>query len=173
MLELAAFKYEMIKMKDVCYIKPGKNITKEELKEGPYPVIGGGKTPMGSHSDFNCQENTIVIAKIGQGFTGGVSFWKTKIFVTGNAAIIEPKEIVDKEYLYYYLKSIQETLLTCRKGAAQPLLDKEKLLALKIPIPSLDKQEKIASSCIQIDETIEVTERAIKNMEETLGQFLN
>ena len=43
------------------------------MKEGPYPVIGGGTTPCGYHNKYNYEKNTIFIAA--DGSAGYVSIY--------------------------------------------------------------------------------------------------
>ncbi len=128
-----------MKLGDLCELKNGKNITKTQLIEGPYPVLGGGQNPMGYHNEYNINENEILISKDGE-YAGFVSFSKQKTFLTGHGIqlIITNKKIINK-YMFYYLKKIQEEIYNCQKGSAQPGLNKEMFLDFQIPVPSIEK----------------------------------
>jgi type I restriction-modification system DNA methylase subunit len=127
---------------EVCQIKCGNHSTKKcNFIEGEYLIIGGGKQPIGKHNEYNCHENTILCAS--HGTAGYISMYPVKTFLTMAFAFIENKELVNKMYLYYYLKSIEEHLISLGKGTAQPCISMEKLKSIKIPIPSLDKQQEI------------------------------
>lgn len=94
-----------MKLRDICEIKPGKSLSKDDIIEGTYPVIGGGVKPMGFHNTFNINENEIIISKIGT--AGYVAFTNHKTFLTSSGIyLINISNIINKKYLYYYLKYI-------------------------------------------------------------------
>jgi len=127
---------------EVCQIKCGNHSTKKcNFIEGEYLIIGGGKQPIGKHNEYNCDENTILCAS--HGTAGYISMYPVKTFLTMAFAFIENKQLINKMYLYYYLKSIEEHLISLGKGTAQPCISMDKLKSIKIPIPSLDKQQEI------------------------------
>ncbi len=74
--------------------------------------------------------------------------YPVKTFLTMAFAFIENKQLINKIYLYYYLKSIEEHLISLGKGTAQPCISMEKLKSIKIPIPSLEHQKKILMKSI-------------------------
>ena len=129
---------------EVCQIKCGNHSTKKSnFIEGDYLIIGGGKQPIGKHNEYNCDENTILCAS--HGTAGYISMYPVKTFLTMAFAFIENKQLINKMYLYYYLKSIEEHLISLGKGTAQPCISMDKLKSIKIPIPSLEKQKEIVS----------------------------
>ena len=127
---------------EVCQIKCGNHTTKKcNFIEGEYLIIGGGKQPIGKHNEYNCDENTILCAS--HGTAGYISMYPVKTFLTMAFAFIENKQLINKIYLYYYLKSIEEHLISLGKGTAQPCISMEKLKSIKIPIPTLERQQEI------------------------------
>ena len=127
---------------EVCQIKCGNHSTKKSnFIEGDYLIIGGGKQPIGKHNEYNCDENTILCAS--HGTAGYISMYPVKTFLTMAFAFIENKQLINKMYLYYYLKSIEEHLISLGKGTAQPCISMDKLKSIKIPIPSLERQQEI------------------------------
>lgn len=132
------------KLGKICELKNGTNITKEQLVEGDYPVIGGGVKPMGYHNDYNVDKNTIIISKNGA-CCGFVNIFDTNVFVTNNGMYIDNiNDIIYKKYLYYYLKLIYSSLNNLEKGAAQPGLIKEDLYnKINVVIPSANRQLEI------------------------------
>jgi type I restriction-modification system DNA methylase subunit len=130
---------------EVCEFKNGQNITKNKLINGEYPVVGGGKNPLGYHNEYNVNENTILISKDGA-YAGYVSKYNSKVFVSNHGIyIINIKNnIAIKDYIYYYMKLIsQNKIYLLQKGLAQPGINKEQISKIKILIPSLDKQNEI------------------------------
>ena len=150
-------------MGEVCKFKNGTNITKDKLIKGDYPVIGGGQKPFGFHNEYNCDENTIIISKDGA-YAGYISKYNLKIFVSNHGIYIdEINDIILKDYIYYYLKSIQKSLYDLQSGAGQPGIKKEQIEDLKIPIPSIEKQEEIIEYCDNNLEIINNLKKTIEN----------
>jgi type I restriction enzyme S subunit len=136
---------------EVCDIKCGNHSTKKcKFIEGEYLIIGGGKQPIGKHNEYNCDENTILCAS--HGTAGYISMYPVKTFLTMAFAFIENKQLINKKYLYYYLKSIEQHLISLGKGTAQPCISMDKLKSIKIPIPSLENQEKIVAYYEQMND---------------------
>jgi type I restriction enzyme S subunit len=153
-------KIEIKTLGEVCEIKCGNHSTKKcNFVEGEYLIIGGGKQPIGKHNEYNCDENTILCAS--HGTAGYISMYPVKTFLTMAFAFIENKELINKKYLYYYLKSIEEYLISLGKGTAQPCISMNKLKSIKIPIPTLNKQNEIV-------EYLDYNNEIIKNLEKEI-----
>jgi hypothetical protein len=135
---------EIKKLGDVCEFQNGQNITKSKLIAGIYPVVGGGQSPLGYHNSYNVDENTLLISKDGA-YAGFVSRYNTKVFVSNHGIFISKyKNCVNKDYIYYYLKMVlQEKIYKLQTGTAQPGVNKTHIANLNIPIPPLERQEKI------------------------------
>jgi type I restriction enzyme S subunit len=127
-----------IKLNDVCDIKPGKSITKNDLQDGNVPVIGGGVSPMGYHTIHNSEAYSIIVSQVGS--AGTISRYPVESWITNNGMTIHPKNITN-DYLYYTLKSIEDTIKHFAEGTAQPKLSSSSLLNIKIPLTSLIEQQ--------------------------------
>jgi len=127
-----------VKLNDVCHIKPGKSITKNELQDGTVPVIGGGVSPMGYHSIHNSEAYSIIVSQVGS--AGSISRYPVESWITNNGMTIHPKNITN-DYLYYTLKSIEDTIKHFAEGTAQPKLSSSSLLNIEIPLPPLEEQQ--------------------------------
>ena len=128
---------------EVCKFKNGTNITKDKLIKGEYPVIGGGQKPFGFHNEYNCDENTISCSSSGA-YAGFININNLKVWLS-DCFSIKPinYNILNNSYLYYYLKSIQHLIYKLQSGAGQPHIYSKNLEDLKIPIPTIEKQEEI------------------------------
>ena len=156
---------------EVCQIKSGNHSTKKcNFIEGEYLIIGGGKQPIGKHNEYNCDENTILCAS--HGTAGYISMYPIKTFLTMAFAFIENKQLINKMYLYHYLKLIEEHLISLGKGTAQPCISMEKLKSLKIPIPSLEKQKEIVAYCDANNNLIKQLENEIEHNKNLAQQFI-
>jgi type I restriction-modification system DNA methylase subunit len=151
---------------EVCKIKCGNHSTKKSsFVEGPYLIIGGGKQPIGTHNEYNCDENTVLCAS--HGTAGHISMYPVKTFLTMAFAFMEDPKILHRKYFYYYLKSIEDHLVTLGKGTAQPCISMNNLKEIKIPIPPLGRQQEIIEYC---DFNVALSEELKKEMEQNKKQ---
>ena len=81
--------WEKAKLGDIIKIQKGKAITKKDSKEGPYPVILGGREPAYYIDQYNHTGKAIVVSRSGAS-AGYISFWNEAIFVT-DGFLVEPK----------------------------------------------------------------------------------
>src|SRR3972149_2104682 len=163
--EKVGAKFEIKKLGDICEFKNGKSITTEQLVPGNYPVIGGGLNPMGYHDQYNVDELTTIISKIGA-YAGYVSRYNTKSFITNNGIFIFKYNNILKDYIYYYLKLIiQDNLFSLQKGSAQPVINLLDIAELEIPVPSIEEQEKIVKDIDVQEEDKKSLQKAIEAIE--------
>jgi type I restriction enzyme S subunit len=127
---------------EVCDFKNGKGIKKDTLIEGEYPVIGGGQKPMGFHNEYNTDENTILCSSSGA-YAGFISKYDKKVWASDCFSIIPKNNSTNNTYLYYLLKTIQDKIYKLQTGTAQPHIYSKDLQTIKIPIPSLERQQEI------------------------------
>lgn len=160
---------EMKKLGDICILKNGKNISKDELVDGIYPVIGGGKTPMGFHNTFNVAANTIIISKDGA-YAGYVSIYNINTFITGHGIYVtDIIPIINNKYLFYYLSQVaQPKIYNLQTGMAQPGVNKDKISGnILIEVPPLDVQNVIVTQLDQNAALIAALEADIVRLKET------
>jgi type I restriction enzyme S subunit len=134
---------EWMELSEVCEFKNGKGIKKDTLIDGEYPVIGGGKKPLGYHNEYNRNENIILCSSSGAN-SGYISKYKTKVWASDCFSIKSKNtDILIEQYLYYYLVCIQYKIYTLQNGAGQPHVYSKDLEKFKIPIPSIENQNKV------------------------------
>ena len=156
--------WENVKLGDIIEIKKGTYITKKESKEGPYPVILGGQEPAYYIDTFNHTGKAIVISRSGAS-AGYVSFWNEPIFVT-DGFLIEPKNNVNVDFLYYLIKSHQKELQGKQGGAAIPHVNPRIINAIEVKLPPISIQEQIVERLSAYDDLIENNQKQIKLLEE-------
>ena len=112
--------------------------------------------------------NSVIVAMYGQGDTAGrVAI--NKIPLSTNQAccnLIINQEKADYEYVYYTLCTLYERLVALKNGGAQPNLNAKIIKEIKIPLPELDIQHRIASVLAAYDELIDNNQKQIKLLEE-------
>ena len=156
---------------EVCNFKNGKGIKKDTLVEGEYPVIGGGQKPMGFHNEYNTDENTILCSSSGA-YAGFISKYNKKVWASDCFSIIPKDTLINNNYLYYLLKTTQDTLYKHQSGAAQPHVYSKDLQSIKIPIPSLEKQKEIVAYCDANNNLIKQLENEIEHNKNLAQQFI-
>ncbi|MBW0596942.1 restriction endonuclease subunit S [Mycoplasmopsis anatis] len=155
-----AEKVEWKTIGEVCEIRKGEYITKKQAKDfGEFPVVSGGINPSYYHNKYNRDIHTITVGASGIN-AGYVNYWNTKIFLS-DAYSIEPKDNIINKYLYYFLNSKQELIFTMKKGAGIPHVYPIDLSKIKIPIPSIDTQNKIVKILDGFSELTEGTKNSL------------
>lgn len=135
---------EWKKLGDVCAIVRGNRVTKSDLiKDGTYPVISGGVSPLGFIDKFNREAHTITIAQYGS--AGYVDIQPNRFWANDVCYSLYPNEGIINLFLYYSLKNKQREIYALRTNAVPAHLPQKDLSNLEIPIPSLSEQQRIVS----------------------------
>lgn len=153
---------------DVAELKYGKMPKKEYVNnDGKYPIFTGYRIA-GYYDEFNCDEKLIVVAR-GVGGTGDVKISPKKAYLTNLSIMVDlDKNVADKKYLYYQLTAGLRYLDT---GSAQSQITTSDLKRLKIYLPRIEEQQKVAAILGCIDEKIELN-RLMNETLEQIGQTL-
>ena len=158
-----------IKLQNFIDIKKGEYITRDKENEGIYPVILGGKEPAYYIDRYNHDGKAIVVSRSGAS-AGYVSLWNEKIFVT-DGFLIEPKNNVSYDYIYYFLKSREGVLKLLQGGAAIPHVTPRLLNNLQINLPPLPTQQKIASILSAYDNLIQNYKKQIEALQTAASEL--
>ena len=143
---------EWKKLGDVCTFPRGNTISKKETVVGNIPVIGGGQKPAYYHNQSNREQNTIAVAGSGA-YAGFVSYWEKPIFLS-DAFSVEPNETLNKKYVYHWLLQQQHKIYELKQGSGVPHVYGRDLGKFKIPIPSIEIQEKIVKTLDKFTEYV-------------------
>lgn len=151
-------KWQEVRLGDVCKLQNGKKRPKEP---GKYPVFGGNGI-----LDYTNQFNSnvgVIVGRVGA-YCGSVFLSKEKCWVSDNAILGINTSDTDIIYLYYLLKSLN--LNAKHIGSGQPLITQDILNNIKIFLPPLDVQKKIAGVLGALDDKIELNNRINNNLEQ-------
>jgi type I restriction-modification system DNA methylase subunit len=162
---------EVKTLAEVCDFKNGKGIKKENLEPGEYPVIGGGKQPLGYHNKYNMDENVVLCSSSGAS-AGYISRYAKKVWAS-DCFSIKPKASLNSAYLYYFLKlTRQSAIYAMQTGTAQPHIYSKNLETMNIIIPSLDKQKYIVDFCEANDLLIQQLKKNIEQNTKFAESFI-
>lgn len=151
-------KWQEVRLGDVCKFQNGKKRPKEP---GKYPVFGGNGI-----LDYTNQFNSnvgVIVGRVGA-YCGSVFLSKEKCWVSDNAILGINTSDTDIIYLYYLLKSLN--LNAKHIGSGQPLITQDILNNIKIFLPPLDVQKKIAGVLGALDDKIELNNKINNNLEQ-------
>ena len=123
---------------EVCDFIPGK---RGKVSEGAYYIYGAGKNTKGTTDKFNCDSNTIRLTK--KGTVGAVYFHIDPFWMDGDSFRVEPKEMIDKRYLFHWLLMKREEIGRCADGDNQPGLSLARLSKIMIEVPNMEYQLKV------------------------------
>lgn len=149
--------WEEKKLGEVCEVRKGKQLNKEELTEsGEYPCINGGINISGYTDKFNTLENTITISEGGNS-CGFVNFFRVKFWSGGHNYSIEINnpEDINNDFLFQLLKFNEIQIMKLRVGSGLPNIQKKDLVAFLLFYPKLiEEQTKVATFLSAIDDKI-------------------
>ena len=152
---------EWKKLGDVCSFNRGRTITAKDAVDGDVPVIAGGQTPSYYHNVSNRTGESITIAGSGA-YAGFVSYWNQPIYVS-DAFTVDPSELLQHKYLFYWLKMNQQRIFDTQKGAGVPHVHGKDIACFQIPIPSLHEQNRIVG-------ILDTFTASIENLKEQITQ---
>jgi type I restriction enzyme S subunit len=162
---------EKVLLTSISRPKQWKTISGKDLLESGYPVYGAnGK--IGFYNSYTHEHPTLLITCRGA-TCGSINISDPKSYVNGNAMALDNlSEEVDLYYLKYYLE--YRKLDDVISGSAQPQITGKGLSKVKIPLPPLDQQKKIASILDAADAYRQKTKALITKYDElTQSLFLD
>lgn len=162
--------WEYFLINDVCSeFKSGKNIKADSISEsGEYPVYGGNGL-RGYTSSYNHDGLYVLLGRQGA-LCGNVRSVYGKTYITEHAIAVAGNEISNTSFLHQLF--LKMNLGQYSDQSAQPGLAVNKLLKLKVALPSVLEQTKIASLLSLLDERISTQTKIIDKLQ-TLIKGLN
>ena len=144
--------------KDILNLSSGESINNIQL-EGNYPVYGSNGI-IGYTENYN-ESDAILIGRVGS--SGAIHYLDDKAWITDNVLIAKINKHLNKKFCYYILCHLKLERFATK--SAQPLLTQTILKSIKIILPILDEQQKIASILSNVDALIESTQKIIERTE--------
>jgi type I restriction enzyme S subunit len=159
---------------EVCEINNGKRIVKKQVQTGEYPVLGGGGFTSFYTNEYSREGKTCKISREGMSLHNCVLLLNEKYYLNSQAFTIKSKNenIIINEYLWYYLYNNKEQVFKCGRGPAQKAIDIDEFKLIKIPIPSLERQQEIVEYYEYNDTLIKQLEKEIENNKKQAEQFI-
>ena len=131
------------KLKYLCKMNSGMNLTSEEISEvGDYPVYGGNGI-RGYYSKYNNDSSCVLVGRQGA-LCGNIQLGVAPFWATDHAVVVKELSGYGKKYAFYALTAMNLNRLSM--AAAQPGLSVEKIICEFSPVPPSVEQESIASA---------------------------
>jgi type I restriction-modification system DNA methylase subunit len=144
---------------EICDINQGNSLTKTEMIDGLYDVIGGGKI-IGKHNEKNRDGNDFTLTRVGD---ININFIDKPYYLTDNGFSLKSKqEDIMTKYIYYLFLNKKDYLTNLYQGTAQKVISKTNLKSINILIPSLERQKEIVEYCEYNDNIIKQLEKEIE-----------
>jgi len=152
----------MAKFSEVLSIINGRNQKKVETPEGRYPIYGSGGI-IGRADDFICDGETVILGR-----KGSVNY---PIFAAGPLWNVDTafglkarEDLLLPKYLYYFCEAFDFEQLNTT--VTIPSLTKANPLNVDIPLPSLERQRKIAVVLDQVHSLINLRGHQLAKLDE-------
>jgi type I restriction enzyme, S subunit len=157
--EFEGSEWETVRLKDITTINYGKSPKNIFSRDGQFPVYGtGGIT--GYTSTHIYDGESVIIGR--KGTIDKVRYVSGKFWAIDTTYYLEFRQIVKAKWIYYFLSFTKLELLNEASGV--PSLNRDTLYSIKINLPSLPEQEKIAA-------VLSATDTEISNLEKQLAAY--
>ncbi len=161
-------KWPIVKLGEVCNLEKGTSFTRAQAKPGSIPVVAGGQNPSCYHAEANRKPPVITVSASGA-YAGFVNFFEVPIFATDCTTIVSTDEQqVATRFVFEILKGKQDKVYDAQKGMAQPHVYARDLIALELPLPPLDEQQRIVAELEGYRKVIEGARQILASYKPTI-----
>lgn len=126
---------EMVELDKLCRINKGTQMNKSDYQDGPYPIYNMGAEPSGTHTEYNRDIPSIVIA--GHGNSCGFVNWVDEPFWAGGGCYYLDSLAPDlsNRYLYHAMKVREGFLMGLGSHGPIRNLYPRTIARLQVPVP--------------------------------------
>lgn len=118
-----------------------------------FDYINAGTSRSGYSATSNCDGDTVTTPSRGQGGIGYVGYQRGPFWLGPLCYKLQSvnRSVLINKYLFYFLQSKNELLLSLKKEGGVPAVNKSDLVKLEIPIPTLKVQQRIVAILDKFD----------------------
>lgn len=158
--------WKTIKLKDFVTLKRGYDLPHDKSREGNYPVIASTNI-RSYHNEYKVDPPVVTVGRSGS--IGKVQIVNKKAWPLNTTLYVKDSKGNNTNYIYYFLQTMG--LEQFNSGAGVPTLNRNHIGLLKIKIPNIKKQGKIANVLSTYDKLIENNKRRIEVLEQTAEEI--
>ena len=154
-----------IMLGELFQLSYGKSLRKDKRIQGNFPVFGSNGL-VDHHNESLVREPTIVVGR--KGSIGEVHLVQTPCWPIDTTYFIESlsKYDYDLEWLYRLLKTLR--LQDLNRSAAVPGLNRDDVYRIKILLPEIDDQKRIAYLLDKVEGLIAQREQHLQQLDDLL-----
>ena len=145
---------------DVLTFQRGFDLPHSKMVEGPYPVMGSNGI-IGWHNEYTTEAPSVTIGRSGS--VGRPHLLTIPSWSHNTVLFVKDFKGNDPRFLYYFLFTLR--LNEYGGGSAVPTLNRNVLHELKVCIPDLPTQRRIAAVLGALDDKVEVNRKICENLE--------
>ncbi|MBF7980774.1 MULTISPECIES: restriction endonuclease subunit S [Rahnella] len=134
-------------------------ITSNQLTDSGFKVFGANGF-IGYYSDYNHEFECVTVTCRGS-TCGEVSLIPAKSYITGNSMCLDDIESLINSYRYIYYALCHRGFNDVISGSAQPQIIGAAIKKIKIALPPLQEQQKIAAVLTAADNEIELLQKKL------------
>ena len=153
--------WQTIPLGEVLTFQRGFDITKEEQREGPYPVISSSGTKS-THAEFKVRGPGVIIGR--KGSLGTVFYSDRDYWPHDTTLWIKDFHGNVPRFAYYFLQTMGFERLDA--GASNPSLNRNHIHTIPVRWPPVPVQRRIAGILSAYDGLIENSQQRIRILEE-------
>lgn len=143
--ELCSNGVKYVCLGEIAKLSSGEFVRKDKQVDHGYPVYNGGSTNTGYYSEYNTDENKIIMSA--RGAAGFVNIIKEKFWAGNSCHVIDVQSIdANWEFVYYCLKNVQKSIISERAEGTIPSVSQKQLKNVRIPLPPKEVQEEIVKT---------------------------
>ncbi len=159
-------KWREVRFDSFIVLKRGYDLPLSKAEAGEYPVIASTDL-RGTHKEFKIRGPVITLGRSGS--IGHVQYINENAWPLNTTLYVKDMKGNNIKFIYYFLGIIDFERFN--SGAGVPTLNRNHLNSLKIQIPDLKTQKKIADILSTYDELIENNNKRIKILEKTAEEI--
>lgn len=154
--------WEQTRFKDFITLQRGNDLTRDEMNGGDYPVVGSNSV-IGYHTTFLQNPPGVVTGRSGS--LGEVQFINVPFWAHNTALWVKDFKGNEPKFVFYKLQTLD--LARFNGGGAVPTLNRNNLDNVRVKVPPLPTQRKIAGILSAYDDLIENNLKRIQLLEES------
>uniref|UniRef100_A9A7U6 Restriction modification system DNA specificity domain n=1 Tax=Methanococcus maripaludis (strain C6 / ATCC BAA-1332) TaxID=444158 RepID=A9A7U6_METM6 len=158
--------WEVKEIGELVTFQRGHDLPVNSRKNGIYPVVASNGI-VGYHNEYKVENEGLTIGRsgnLGEPFYVSTSFWPLN-----TTLYVKKFHNSHPKFMYYFLKTLD--LKKYNSGSAVPSLNRNYIHPIKVAVPPLHEQQKIAQILSSLDDKIENNNQQNKILEETANSI--
>jgi len=153
--------WTVVEFNDFTTLQRGKDLTRSEFKDGLIPVCGSSGI-IGYHNESVVKGSGATVGRSGS--AGKVAFYSCDFWAHNTVLYVKDFHGNDPRFSAFYLEHMD--LARFKTGASVPTLDRNSFRKIKIGVPTLSEQKKIAYVLSTVQRAIAQQEKLIQTTTE-------